>query len=207
MKKLLASLLLSTIGTAAWAGVVYQWETTQNSSTISSAVGYIEISQSAFSSRGASYVAPAHCNRDWTERGCDNGMLSSPILSFYFRVNSSNPTTADVDLNLRQGTGMRYPLEDWFSADFSLHGTFMNLSMFANTGETDMRIQGNTITRFGSDSPYFGYACFSPGCSGAEGRWVKVPEPGTLGLLGIGLFGVLCRRGRKPRSGALSTSR
>lgn len=197
MKKLVAALLLSTVGTAAWAGVIYRWETVRTSPTISSAVGYIEISQQAFLNGSANYVAPPHCAASGGDPGCDNRDLSSPVLNFYFRVNAPSPTGADIDLHVRHGSGMRFPLADWFSASFSLQDRYMNLSMFANTGETDMRMVENTITRFGSDAPYFGLDCFTPGCSGAEGQWVQVPEPATLGLLGIGVLGLMVKWRRK----------
>jgi hypothetical protein len=200
MKKLVAALLLSTVGTAAWAGVIYRWETVRTSPTISSAVGYVEISHRAFLNGGANYVAPPHCAAYGGDPGCDNRDLSSPVLNFYFRVNAPSPTGADIDLHVRHGSGMRFPLDDWFSASFSLQDRYMNLSMFANTGETDMRMLGNTITRFGSDSDYFGQACFEEGCSGAEGQWVQVPEPGTLGLLGIGALGLVLKLRRQKRA-------
>lgn len=76
--------------------------------------------------------------------------------------------------------------------------TCHHLNVFANTGEIDMRMISNTITRFGSDSPFFGAACFNPGCSGATGRWVQVqaqvPEPGSIVLLGIGVLSLLYGR-------------
>lgn len=71
----------------------------------------------------------------------------------------------DINLYLVEGTGLAFPLSDWFRASFAIQGPTLNLDVFANTGETDMRMVGNTITRFGSDSPLFGAACFNPGCS------------------------------------------
>jgi hypothetical protein len=125
--------------------------------------------------------------------GCEDP--SSPFVTFHFRVNSANPTTADIDLTLQQGTGTRYPLQNWFSASYTISGSELILDVIANTGETDLRMEGNTIARFGSDSPSFGYACWSGGCSGASGRWVQtmsasrvadVPEPASVLVLGMG---------------------
>lgn len=202
MKKAGVAVFLLSLASAATANVIYSWETLTTSATISSATGRIEITDAAWAAAQASYVAPPTCP---TLVNCSYGNPSSPIVQFSFRVNAPNPTPADINLNLVQGSGLAFPLTDWFRANFTIQGALLNLDVFANTGETDMRMVGNTITRFGSDSPFFGAACFNPGCSGASGRWVQaqaqVPEPGSLLLLGIGVLGLMHGRrtsGRRP---------
>lgn len=207
MRNIIAACVLLTAASAASASVVYNWETLSTSPTIASAVGQIEISDDAFAAGQGSYAAAYSCGSNYS--GC--GDASSPIVSFYFRVNSANPTGSDIDLNLVDGSGTMWPLQDWFNATYSVNGNELLLDVFASTGETDMRMDANAITRFGSDAPYFGYACFSGGCSGATGRWVQeagndvtleadVPEPGSVFLLGIGTVAALlaCRRGKTP---------
>jgi len=185
-------LFLLSLASAAAANVVYTWETLTTSPTITSATGRLEITDAAWAAGQATYTAPPSCP---SLVNCDYGDPSSPVVQFSFRVNAPNPTPADINLNLVEGTGLAFPLSDWFSASFAIQGSTLNLNVFANTGETDMRMVGNTITRFGSDAPFFGPACFNPGCSGATGQWVQqgaqIPEPGTLALLGLGVLGLL----------------
>jgi hypothetical protein len=199
--------MLWAAGSAASAAVVYSWETQSTSDTIFSAVGRIEISDDAFAAGQGSYSAPASCGANAV--GCEDP--SSPIVSFYFRINNPSPTSADIKLNLVQGTGTLWPLQNWFSASYTVSGSGLMLDLFASTGETEMRMEGNTIARFSSDAPDYGYACFSGGCSGASGRWVpmmtvsrladaaEVPEPGSALLLGIGTAAALWTGRRRKR--------
>jgi hypothetical protein len=179
------------------ANVIYRWETLTTSPTISSSVGEIEIKDDARAAGEGSYEAPPDCRL--TNTSCSNADPLSPISRFYFRVNASMPTGADINLNFALGTGARFPLERWFQAAFSVSDALLNLDLFANTGETDMRLVGNTIERFGSDAPYFGYACSaSPGCYGATGRWVQaIPEPPAQLLFGVGLLAFIATRRRR----------
>lgn len=195
MKTTCAALVLLSLASVASANVIYNWETVTPSPTISSAVGRLKITDAAWAAGQASYVAAPTCP---TLTNCDYGDPSSPFVQFYFRVNAPNPTAADIDLNLVEGTGLVFPLIDWFRASFTIEDSTLNLNVFANTGETDMRMTSNSITRFGSDSPFFGAACFNPGCSGATGRWVQepaqIPEPGSIALLGIGMLSLVYLR-------------
>lgn len=195
MKRICAALLLLSLTSAASANIVYSWETLTTSSTISSAAGRLEITDAAWASGQASYTAAPTCP---SLTNCDYGNPSSPVVQFSFRVNAPNPTPADINLNFVEGTGLVFPLNDWFRASFTIQGPTLNFDAFANTGETDMRMVSNTITRFGSDSPFFGAACFNPGCSGAAGQWVQVqaqiPEPSSIALLGIGVLSLLYGR-------------
>ena len=204
MQKIIAACVLLAAASTASASVVYNWETLSTSATISSAVGQIEISDDAFAAGQGSYSAGYSCGSNYT--GC--GDAASPIISFYFRVNSTNPTGSDINLNLVNGSGTLWPMQNWFDAAYSLSGNEMLLDVFASTGETDMRMQGNTVARFSSDAPYFGFACWGGECSGASGRWVQaapitamleaeVPEPGSVFLLGMGTVAALLGRRRR----------
>lgn len=208
MRRTIAACLFWAACTEASAGIVYQWETLSTSPTISSAIGRIEISDAAHAAGKANYTAPPRCVY---QAGCNYGDSSSPVISFYFRVNSQLPTAADIDLHLVQGTGTLFPLDEWFRANFTISGNILNLDVFAHTGETDMRMDGNSITRFGSDAPVFGDDCFMNGCSGATGRWVQaqVPEPGSVALFAIGaLIASILRLGRQaPAACALASGK
>lgn len=196
MRYLAAAGFLWAISGMASAGVVYQWQTTATSPTISSAVGRIEISRQAQAARGGSYSAPPNCQM--YDPDCTYGDPGSPVLKFAFRANAAEPTPADIDFDLVRGTGAHIPVSDWFIADFTISGRILTLNAYADTGATTLFMDSNMVSWFSSDSPYFGTDC-EYDCSGASGQWVQVPEPGPMALLGIGAMAALLTRRRRPR--------
>lgn len=193
----------------ALATVVYQWETLSTSPTIHSAQGRIEITETAwlagsagqlsYVSPQATYYRPPGCQFPYYD--CDIVSYAdpfSPIASFFFTINESS---AAINLDLIGGHGLLHPIEEggFFRATFTIVGNEMDLNVYANTAEHTMQASGNEITYFVTDSPYFGRDCaIAPGCGGATGRWVQVPEPPILSILGIGL--VMLGRLQKRRS-------
>lgn len=199
MRQLIAACVLGVLAGSASAGVVYEWRTLETSPTIGSAVGRIEISSEARAAGGASYSAPPNC---WiNEPDCDYGDRTSPVLKFSFRVNAPDPTEADINFDLFNGSGAVIPLSDWFAADFTISGRILTLNAYADTGATTLFMENNQVAWFSSDFAYFGPDC-EYDCSGASGEWVQVPEPGTAGLLGIGLLSALLAGTRRKKPGA-----
>lgn len=172
IKLLLAGLCLM-VSTLASASVVYSWSTTAATSDMRSISGFIELSDAAVASGHVSYQAPS-CD-PWP---CSLADPASPILRFAFKVN--HHTTSALDINLLAGTGYDFP-QPSFNVDFDVGaGRLANLSLFVNTINSTLRIDGDLIQWFSSDADncYFG-------CAGAQGgfRAADVAEPGTLALL------------------------
>lgn len=196
MRHLTAACFLWAISGMTSAGVVYQWQTLETSPTINSAVGRIEITSDAQAAGGGSYSAPPNCQM--YDPDCDYRDRTSPVMKFAFRANAIAPTEADINFDLFNGTGAHIPVSDWFIADFTISGKILTLTAYVDTGATTLFMDNNLVAFFASDYPYFGTDCEYE-CSGASGQWVQVPEPGTAGLLGIGLvaawlFGVRRKR-------------
>jgi|GEM_PF-3278701 len=179
--------------TLASANAIYEWKTLSTSPTIWSAAGRIEITDAAWNAGHGTYQAPL------PDYGASYADPTSPIVSFFFTVNQPSASSPyGIDVNVHQGTGVTPVISNWFNADFSITGEKMNLNLFVNTQDSDMQLVDNQITRFGSDAPYFGAACsYAPGCSGALGEWVQVPEPAMGALFGIGLLGIAGLRARR----------
>lgn len=197
MRHLIAASVIWAACASASASVVYQWRTVETSPTISSAVGRIEITKEARAAGGGSYSAPPNCQLN--EPDCDYSDRTSPVMKFAFRANAVEPTEADIDFDLFKGTGAYFPVSDWFIADFSVSGRTLTLNAYVDTGVTTLFMDNNMVAFFASDFPYFGTDCEYE-CSGASGQWVQVPEPGTAGLMGIGLVSawLFGRRRRQP---------
>lgn len=198
MRHLIAASVIWALCNSASAGVVYQWKTLETSPTISSAAGRIEITEDAWAAGGASYSAPPNCQLN--EPDCDYSDRGSPVLKFSFRANAPAPTGADIDFDLFNGTGVHIPVSDWFIADFTIAGRILALTAYADTGATSLYMDNNQVAWFASDFPDFGTECMEQHCEGATGQWVQVPEPGTAGLLGIGLVSALLMRARRKRA-------
>lgn len=190
------------ISSLASANVIYEWKTLSTSSTIWSAAGRIEITDAAWQASHGSYQVPplAYDSSPGCQGSCINyADPASPIVSFFFTINQPDLFSPyGIDVNIHNGTGLLYPIANWLNADFSIIADKMNLSLHVNTQESDMQLTDNLVTGFASDAPYFGYECsVTPGCSGAVGQWVQVPEPASGALLGVGLLGIAGLRARR----------
>ena len=189
VKLLLASLCLVASSIAS-AGVVFTWSTLSTSPDMRSLNGFIELSDAAALSGHVSYHAPM-CD-PWP---CSLADPASPILRFGFEVNAHTQSALDIDVIA--GTGYDFAMPS-FDAQFDVGaGRIANLALFVNTLTSSLRIGGDVIEWFSSDTDncYFG-------CAGAQGRFVaaEVAEPGSLALaLLAGLAAAtLRRRGRRP---------
>lgn len=186
LKLLLASLCM-TASTMASAGVVYTWQSTSVTSELTSMTGYIELADWAV---GHVNYAAVQCG-DWP---CDQSDAGSPILRFVMRFNDLDLGT--LNINPVAGTGYDFQ-SPAFDAGFDIVGnTLANLSLYINTFESTLQVDGDFVTRYSSDAPNCQWVC-----SGGTGMFVRaatVPEPGSLALFGLGALGLgLIRRRRR----------
>ena len=175
--KFLFAILCLSASTFASAGVLYTWQATASAPGMHSVSGFIELSDSA--AGNVSYRARA-CH-GWP---CDLADPASPILRFGFMVNDALSSALAIDLV--SGTGFDFPTPA-FDADFTIGtGRLDQLSLFINTMNSTLRIDGSTIAWFSSDAETCHF-----GCSGAQGQFVlaQVPEPASLALIVLAALG------------------
>ena len=180
LKWALACLCL-TVSTLASASVVYTWRTIALSPSISSVSAYLELTDAAVAAGHVSFTAP-YC-APWP---CDMAVPDSPILRFVFDVNNYPLSAVDIDPVAGTGYGLSGAA---FTAEFEIvDGRLAQLDIFVNTLVQTLRLGGDTIVWFSSDTEN----CYSV-CSGARGEFVEatIAEPATLLLCALAALGAL----------------
>lgn len=210
MKRVFASLLaaLALIGGEASASVLYRWETISTSPKIAGFFAEFEITSKAFADGSLYFTTGTGCkygpNPDvWTGESCFPDP-DSPFVRFSARITEANgfpdPYGGNtISINRHLGTGWLFPTHS--SIDVTFHGREIESGiLYMNDGESSVEMHGANgiwiIDRYGSDA----FTCHT-GCSGATGRFVRVPEPGALSML-LPVFAsmILTRRRKTARA-------
>lgn len=184
--KFLPALLLCTglaAPACASAGVIYEWRTYSNSSSIYAVDGFIELSQAAVQAGHLAYQFQDPCFGDPL---CSYADPNSALLRFRLQVNGH-----PLDIDIANGSGFLFgPSYGALMASFEIGAWRLGpVNIYANSGESHVLLDGYTIVDANSDM----LGCPPDGCNGATGGFFRVPEPGTLALFLTGML-VLRRR-------------
>lgn len=167
------------ISQGAFASAIFLWKTSSLSETITSLEGEVELTDAAVANGAVSYSKNCY-------EGCTDAL--SPIRSFNFSVNGQA-----LDLHSNAG-GLQFSAWSIFSANFLVEDNRLtNFSLYYNNSESDVLI--GSVVAFNTDR---GGLCFHTGvCTGATGEFVRVPEPGSIALMGLGVVLAIHRRRKR----------
>jgi hypothetical protein len=176
-----ASGLIFSLMSASHAGVVLNWVTTEPSSSLSNANGFI-----VFEDQPANYnyLPFRPCTPGSNALGsCPD--YNSPIKFIYFQV-TARPTLFFGEASAY----VSYRRETFFGADglglrFTLPG-----QLYLNTGFDSVNIDDTGVS-FNTDGQ-IGNCSMTGACRGLKGYWSssEVPVPATIAVLSLGLVGI-----------------